>query len=96
MMLGGELRAWRKRNGYTQEMLCMALNLGSRQTIISWEKSNNPIARTVELALIALEHLPEKCKTVAGTRCSVAEYREGRKQAKRGSDLSLKSRAVHS
>src|SRR5262245_23706084 len=82
MMTGSELREWRKRNNYTQEMLCMALDLGSRQTVISWEKSSGPIARTVELALFALEHLREKSTTVAGSRCSAAEYNQERKRAK--------------
>jgi transcriptional regulator with XRE-family HTH domain len=72
-MLGSDIREWRKRNRYTQDMLRMALELGSRQTIISWEKSNVRIPRMVEFALLALEHLPEKCRKVDGHRFTAAE-----------------------
>ena len=72
-MLGAELRDWRKRNRYTQDMLRMALELGSRQTIISWEKSTAHVPRTIELALLALEHLPELCRKVDGHRFTASE-----------------------
>jgi DNA-binding XRE family transcriptional regulator len=36
---GANLEAWRMRHGFTQEMLRLALQVGSRQTTISWEKS---------------------------------------------------------
>jgi DNA-binding XRE family transcriptional regulator len=80
MMRGLELREWRKRNGYTQEMLRMALQIGSRQTIISWEKSEDPVARPIQLALLALEYLPEKCSLVTGRRYSAGEYPQQRKR----------------
>ena len=73
MIRGTELREWRKRNGYTQEELMLELGLGSRQTIITWEKSESPIPRTVELALLALEHLPGLCRTMDGHRYTAAE-----------------------
>ncbi|UWU75926.1 hypothetical protein N2603_39310 [Bradyrhizobium huanghuaihaiense] len=72
-MTGSELREWRKRNRFTQDMLRENLNLGSRQTIITWEKSEAPIPRTVELALLALEYLPEKCRKMDGHRFTAAE-----------------------
>jgi transcriptional regulator with XRE-family HTH domain len=72
-MIGSELRDWRKRNRYTQDMLRLALELGSRQTIITWEKSEARIPLTVELALLALEHLPEKCRKVDGHRFTASE-----------------------
>jgi DNA-binding XRE family transcriptional regulator len=72
-MTGSELKEWRKRNRYTQDMLRENLNLGSRQTIITWEKSESPIPRTVELALLALEHLPALCRTMDGHRYTAAE-----------------------
>jgi hypothetical protein len=59
-MLGTDLPEWRKRNRFTQDVLRMALGLGSRQTIISWEKSQEPLSRLVQLALIALEHFPDE------------------------------------
>jgi hypothetical protein len=59
-MLGIELPQWRQRNRFTQNTLRMALGLGSRQTIITWEKSTEKLPRLVELALLALEHLPEQ------------------------------------
>jgi transcriptional regulator with XRE-family HTH domain len=59
-VIGTELPEWRKRNRFTQDSLRMALGLGSRQTIISWEQSTEPLSRMVQLAtLLALEHLPE-------------------------------------
>ena len=54
--------AWRKKHGFTQEMLRLALQVGSRQTIISWEKSTKRLPRYVHLALIGLEHLDHACR----------------------------------
>jgi DNA-binding XRE family transcriptional regulator len=82
MIRGVELKDWRKRNGYTQEMLRMALGIGSRQTVISWEQSEEPLAPIVELALMALEHLPERCSVVAGHRASAVEQRQHRNRVK--------------
>jgi DNA-binding XRE family transcriptional regulator len=68
MIRGTELKEWRKRNGYTQEMLRLALGIRSRQTIITWESSEQPISKAVELALLALEFLPEKCINVSSAK----------------------------
>jgi DNA-binding XRE family transcriptional regulator len=57
-MTGADLTAWRKTNGYTQELLMKELEVKSRQTISSWEHSDR-IPRMVELALRALEYIPE-------------------------------------
>ena len=81
-MTGSELKEWRKRNRYTQDMLRENLKLGSRQTIITWEKSESPIPRTVELALLALEHLPEKCRTMDGHRFTAAELPAARENVR--------------
>ena len=59
-MLGTDLPDWRKRNGFTQETLRMALGIRSRQTIISWEKSAEPLSRLVQLALFTLANHPEE------------------------------------
>jgi DNA-binding XRE family transcriptional regulator len=72
-MLGTDLPKWRKRNRFTQDTLRIALGVKSRQTIITWEKSVEPLPRTVELALLALEHLPGMCRTVDGHRYTAAE-----------------------
>jgi hypothetical protein len=72
-MLGTELPEWRKRNRFTQDGLRMALGIGSRQTIISWEKSTEPLSRMVHLALLALEHFPEH-RAVDGARYLTSEY----------------------
>jgi DNA-binding XRE family transcriptional regulator len=64
-MLGTELPEWRKRNGFTQDTLRMALGVKSRQTIITWEKSPDPLPRLVQLALFALENFPEERKVTA-------------------------------
>jgi DNA-binding XRE family transcriptional regulator len=64
-MLGTELSEWRKRNGFTQDTLRIALGVKSRQTIITWEKSTGPLPRLVELALLALENFPEQRNVTA-------------------------------
>jgi transcriptional regulator with XRE-family HTH domain len=64
-MLGTELAEWRKRNGFTQDTLRMALGVKSRQTIITWEKSRDPLPRLVQLALFALENFPEERQVTA-------------------------------
>jgi DNA-binding XRE family transcriptional regulator len=61
-MLGTELPEWRSRNRFTQDTLRMALGVKSRQTIITWEKSTEPLPRLVELALMTLERFPEERK----------------------------------
>jgi DNA-binding XRE family transcriptional regulator len=61
-MLGTELPEWRRRNRFTQDTLRMALGVKSRQTIITWEKSTDPLPRLVELALLALERFPDERK----------------------------------
>ncbi len=59
-MLGTDLPGWRARHGFTQDTLRMALGVKSRQTIITWEKSTDPLPRLVELALLALENFPQE------------------------------------
>ncbi|MGA7993423.1 MAG: helix-turn-helix domain-containing protein [Bradyrhizobium sp.] len=70
-MIGTELKAWRKRYGMTQEMLRVELDV-SRQTIAVWEASDKPLPRLTELALIALENVPD-CRTTTGHRYTAAE-----------------------
>jgi DNA-binding XRE family transcriptional regulator len=70
-MLGIELRAWRKRHGMTQEILRVELDV-SRQTIVVWEQMEKPLPRVTELALIALEKVPD-CRTTTGHRFTAAE-----------------------
>ena len=57
-MTGAEWAQCRKRLGYTQEQLRDQLDL-SRQTIVAWEAPNSIVSRVAELALHALEHVPE-------------------------------------
>ena len=64
---GKELRKRRKRLGYTQETFIRELGIKSRQTLITWEKSEAELPRMVQLAVIALEKLPE-CQKVAGQK----------------------------
>ena len=68
MFSGSDLKEWRRRNGYTQDMLRLALGLRSRQTIITWENSDEPLSKMIQLALLALEFLPEKCINVSSAR----------------------------
>ncbi|MEH2489411.1 helix-turn-helix transcriptional regulator [Bradyrhizobium sp. AZCC 2230] len=70
-MLGTELRAWRKRHGMTQETLRVELGV-SRQTIVVWEQMETPLPRLTELALVALDQVPE-CRTATGHRYTAAE-----------------------
>ena len=58
-MRGIDLPQWRKRNKFTQDTLRIALGLGSRGTIITWEKSEEPLPKMVKLALLALQNIPE-------------------------------------
>ena len=70
-MTGGELRAWRKANGYqTQEALQRELGIKSRGTISAWENASEPLPRLVELALKALERVPE-CRMIGGAHRDV-------------------------
>lgn len=58
-MRGIDLPEWRKRNKFTQDSLRIALGLGSRGTIIAWEKSEEPLSKMARLALLALQRIPE-------------------------------------
>jgi transcriptional regulator with XRE-family HTH domain len=55
-MKGADVKAWRERLGWTQADLMTELEIGSRQTIITWEKAER-IPRMVELAIIALDQV---------------------------------------
>lgn len=77
-MTGAEMKAWRKKYRYTQEMLCEELDV-SRQTILVWEKSEK-VPRLTELALIALEEAPA-CRKVDGERQNAAQHFEQRARA---------------
>ncbi|MCK1597959.1 hypothetical protein [Bradyrhizobium sp. 164] len=77
---GADLRAWRKKYDMTQDMLRLALEVGSRQTIITWEKSTTRLPRWVQLALIGLEHA-DGHQFMTGYRFSASEARAIRKKA---------------
>ena len=66
-MTGAELKAWRARNRYRQVDLQRELELGSRSTLSAWEASKEPLPRTIVLALMALEKLPE-ARQIHGVR----------------------------
>lgn len=57
-MTGAEWAAKRRRLGYSQQTLMEELGIGSRQTISTWENSDE-VPRLAILALHALEHCPE-------------------------------------
>jgi len=78
-MTGADLRQWRKLHGYTQETLRLELDLGSRQTIISWEKSAETLPRTIVLALHALSEIPN-LKNVSGHRMPSVEQQDFRRR----------------
>lgn len=81
-MNGADLKQWRARNSYTQEQLCVALNVRSRQTIINWEKSTGALPRMLSLALMALELWPNHAYRDGGRRATITEYKFGRDRAK--------------
>ena len=66
-MRGADLKAWRKHHGYSQSELQMELGVRSRQTISSWENSEEELSRLLQLALAALADLPE-CRRVFAKR----------------------------
>ncbi len=76
---GIDLKDWRKRHGYTQEALMRELEVNSRQTMSTWEKSPDELPRIVQLALRALEEIPE-ARYVDGKRTETAEKRRWKKQ----------------
>lgn len=78
-MRGVDLKDWRKRHGYSQEALMMELGVHSRQTISTWENSPDELPRITQLALWALEEIPE-VRNVSGTRTSAAEKRRWKNQ----------------
>ena len=80
MMKGSDLRAWRKLHGLTQEGLRLTLDIGSRQTIHNWEKSDQPVPRLVELAILALQYFPD-LKVGAGLSMAGWDHKEQRRRA---------------
>ena len=77
-MRGTDLREWRKRHRYNQYDLMKELGIQSRQTISTWENSNNELPRMLELALIALENVPDS-QNIHGKRASAAERKRRKK-----------------
>lgn len=76
-MTGSELKAWRKANGYeTQESLQRELGIGSRGTISAWENATDPLPRILELALIALQRVPES-RVIGGSHLDIAKKGTG-------------------
>jgi transcriptional regulator with XRE-family HTH domain len=53
---GAELKAWRSSIGWTQADLMIELEVGSRQTISTWESAEK-IPRLVALAITALDQV---------------------------------------
>jgi len=68
-MTGADLKRWRVEHAYTQEQLRLLLGV-SRQTIITWEASTEPLTQIVQLALIGLEHAPKD----VGKRLKAEQY----------------------
>lgn len=67
------LKEWRKRHGYSQQSLMLELGIRSRQTISTWDNAkNDELPRMLQLALTALEMIPE-CRRVTGKQASAAE-----------------------
>ena len=73
-MCGDDLKDWRKRHRYSQEAIMMELGVHSRQTISTWENSPDELPRILQLALTALEKIPEM-RNVSGIRTSAVERR---------------------
>ena len=71
-MNGSELRELRKSMGFTQDDLMQELGVKSRQTLVSWEKSETDLPRLVTLAMSALEKLPD-CRRMHGKKATAEE-----------------------
>jgi transcriptional regulator with XRE-family HTH domain len=63
-MRGEDLKIWRTARGWKQADLMRELDIGSRQTLSTWETSEC-VPRIVELAVIALDQV-EACNHQAG------------------------------
>ena len=63
-MHGSDLKAWRKKNGWTQSDLMIELEISSRQTVTTWENSEK-IPHMTKLAIIALDQI-EACRKRSG------------------------------
>ena len=74
-MGGIDLKQRRKRLGYNQEDLMKELGIKSRQTISTWENTSESLPRILELALTALENIPE-CRNWLGKRVSATRRKE--------------------
>ena len=61
-MTGSQLKTWRQERGWKQSDLMEELEIGSRQTITTWETSDE-IPRLVELAIVALDQI-EACQRI--------------------------------
>lgn len=87
---GPELRRRRNRLGYTQEAFMIELGVKSRQTLISWEKLDAELPRLVQLAVFALEELPD-CRRLHGKKATALERKAFEKtinaKAARGEEL---------
>lgn len=75
-MIGIDLKAWRLKNGMTQDALALALGV-SRQSVIGWERSDAPLSRMLELSLIALDKFAPQ---VAGSRLTAAQQKSARSE----------------
>jgi transcriptional regulator with XRE-family HTH domain len=78
-MLGVDLKVWRKRHGYSQDTLMQELGIKSRQTISTWENSDNQLPRMLELALKALESIPGS-REIHGKPASTSDRRKMKKE----------------
>ena len=65
IMAPNELKAWRKRNGYTQVQLAKALGVG-QVAIARWETDVRKIPPFLHLALDALEYKAKEVKKDRG------------------------------
>ena len=73
-MKGSEWATWRNRLGYSQQKIMRELGINSRQTISTWENSEE-VPRLAVLALHALEQYPT-CQNIIGDRISLNEERK--------------------
>ena len=78
-MDGTQLRNWRIAHGYRQSELMIELGIKSRQTLSAWENDAGEIPRLVELAIQAVEHVPECRRTIwKGASCKERSERIAR------------------
>jgi DNA-binding XRE family transcriptional regulator len=93
LQTGDDLRAWRQRNGRTQQVLAYELGV-TRQSIAAWERPGEKLSRMLRFALTTLESGDTGYKVVTGV--DLKQWRESIKcnQEALAYELSVKRQKI--